>query len=483
MISTRQYKRFPAALFGISLVTALSVYLNWSIERVGSVAGSLPDPQWHWIESARLLEFATLVIPLGILAAVESLLSAQAIDRLSEAKKPFNANLELFGQSLANLGSGLFSGMPVSGVVVRSTVNFQSGGKTRSSAMIHSVIVIIAMTVMSDKLSLIPLSALAGMLCVVALRLIEFGTLRELIHHNRIEALAFVVTMLGTVTGRLVSGLALGLAIWGIPLLYKWYFKRKMLRNSSLYSKKRTADDAEKRLMPGIRARIAHPSKNEVWAGLSHFDPETMEADGSINWLHQVSVKPKIPKSAFVHEQAAVIGDVVLGENVHVAAGSSVRADEGAPFYIGEYTNLQDGVVLHALKEKWVMVGDARWAIYVGKHVSIAHQALIHGPSYIGDECFIGFKAIVHDSILGDNCFIGHGAIVVGVEIPANKYVPPGTLVDHPTKVDELPETEEKHHHFNEDVVHVNRGLVDAYRKNLIFKLERGEDLTWTQSF
>ncbi|MBA3540961.1 MAG: hypothetical protein H0T79_15220, partial [Deltaproteobacteria bacterium] len=183
-------------------------------------------------------------------------------------------------------------------------------------------------------------------------------------------------------------------------------------------------------------------------------------------WTRHVRTRPKIHPTAYVHPTASVIGWVELGREVNVAADTSIRADEGAPFYIGDRSNVQDGVVIHALKDKWVMVEGRRWAIYIGADCSLAHQALVHGPSMVGAHTFIGFKAIVHDSIVGEGCFIGHGALVAGVEIPPRKRVPSGWVVDSPEKVAELPDVEDAHAHFNEDVVQVNRGLVVAYSRS-----------------
>jgi SulP family sulfate permease len=176
-----------------------------------------------------------------------------------------------------------------------------------------------------------------------------------------------------------------------------------------------------------------------------------------------VRARAHVPPSAFVHGKASVIGRVVMGENVHVAAGSSVRADEGTPFFIGANSNLQDGVVVHALKERKVVVAGEEWAVYIGKNVSIAHDALVHGPCYVGDGTFIGFKSIVHDSVVGAGCFIGHGALVVGVEIPDGKLVPHGRVVETADAVAALPDASFAHHEFNDDVVDVNRGLAAAY--------------------
>nr|MBA2544338.1 carbon dioxide concentrating mechanism protein CcmM [Deltaproteobacteria bacterium] len=168
---------------------------------------------------------------------------------------------------------------------------------------------------------------------------------------------------------------------------------------------------------------------------------------------------------AYIHDKASVIGDVVLGDHVNVAASASVRADEGSPFFIGSSSNIQDGVVIHALKDRYVQVGGEEWAVYVGRNVSMAHDALVHGPCYVGDDSFIGFKAVVHDSVVGERCFIGIGAVVVGVEIPDGKFVPHGMILDSQAKVKDLPPASEAHAHFNADVVEVNRGLAAAYHQ------------------
>jgi SulP family sulfate permease len=182
-------------------------------------------------------------------------------------------------------------------------------------------------------------------------------------------------------------------------------------------------------------------------------------------WLSHIRQQSHVPKTAFVHPDATVIGRVVMGDHVHVAAGSSVRADEGSPFYIGESSNVQDGVVIHALENRRVRVHGEEWAVYVGRNVSMAHGALVHGPCYVGDGTFIGFQAVVHDSIVGAGCWIGIGAVVVGVELPEGRLVPHGMIVDTADKVAALGSATDGQREFAEDVVHVNRGLVAAYRE------------------
>lgn len=443
-----RYRRFPAAILALSAVTFVSVYLSWDLERVGALPSRLPRPMLPVLTDERLLDLLIAVLPLAALASVESLLSASAVDRLSGRKKLHNSNLELFGQGIANLGVGLMSGMPVTGVVVRSSVNVQSGARTRLATIFHGTALLLSALYLSHHISKIPLAALAGMLCVIAVRLIEISTLLELLRENKMKALSFTVTALGTVSGHLVVGLAGGLII---------YWVGHYISGSAEAASKKDQDPEARR--QGIRAvlRANEPTTPQRF----RYEP----SPNHLSWLQNLRERSLMARSAFVHEQANVAGKVLLGDHVHIAAGSSVRADEGSPFFIGSNTNVQDGVVIHALKNKRVVVAGQEWAVYVGKNVSIAHNALVHGPCYIGDDTFVGFKAVVHDSVVGAHCYIGIGAIVVGVEIPDGKFVPHGMIVDSADAVGRLPDASAAHHEFNEDVVDVNRGLAVAYRR------------------
>lgn len=442
----KAHKRVPAALIGMALVTGISVYLHWDIERVGQIPSSLPHPSLPDVDDDKLLDLVLATLPLALLASAETLLSARAVDRLVPEVRKHHPSLELFGQGVANFAVGFFGGVPVSGVPARSGANAQSGGRTRLAALVHGLILVLTVYYMSKQIAMVPIAALAGLLIVIGLRLIEIQELYHLAKTKRIEALAFVVTMAGTVSGHLMFGLALGIALTAA----QQYLDRGEAAAARL------SDEAKSR---GARAIVSH--EHDEGRKLAHWQAGPVDRE---KWLRNLRSKQLRASTSYVHEQASVVGHVFMGEHVHVAAGSSVRADEGTPFYIGANTNLQDGVIVHALKDKHVLVAGEPWAVYVGKNVSIAHNAIVHGPCYIGDETFVGFKAIVHDSVVGAHCFIGHGAIVVGVEIPEGRLVPSGRIVDSADAVLALPLATEHHHEFNEDVVEVNRGLAVAYQ-------------------
>lgn len=448
MLGFAKHPKVPAAIGGLAIATGISTYLGWDIHRVGAIPSTLPTMSLPAIVGSEWFELAMACLPLAILATAESLLSARAVDRMTQTKKPHESNLEAFGQGLANIGSGIFGGMPVSGVIVRSSVNVLSGGKTRFASLIHALLLLSAPVMAAKWIGIIPIAALAGLLCLVGYRLVEIKTLVHVAKESRLGALAFVAAAAGVVSGHLMLGLIAAILFAGLG---EYLQIRKTKRAKTAFE--------TPNLPAGVRARIGLVKKDAFKKAAPSVFREPEE-----NWQAHVEHAPLIHPTAFVHPNASLIGRVVIGPFVHVATEAALRADEGTPFYIGERTNIQDGVVLHALKKKWVQVGGKEWAIYIGDRCSLAHQALVHGPCFIGDDTFIGFKAVVHDSVVNRGCSIGIGAIVVGVEIPEGRHVPHGMLVDTQEKAQALPIALPQHHHFNEDVVEVNHGLVEAYR-------------------
>ncbi|WP_434684188.1 ribulose bisphosphate carboxylase small subunit [Pseudanabaena minima] len=175
--------------------------------------------------------------------------------------------------------------------------------------------------------------------------------------------------------------------------------------------------------------------------------------------------EPKIDPSAYVHSFSNLIGDVYIGANVLIAPGTSIRADEGNPFHIGDSTNVQDGVVIHGL-EKGRVVGDdgKEYSVWIGDSTSITHMALIHGPAYVGNNCFIGFRSTVFNARVGDGCIISLHALVQDVEIPAGKYVPSGAVITTQQQADLLPNVRESDQNFASHVVGINESLRQGYR-------------------
>ena len=175
--------------------------------------------------------------------------------------------------------------------------------------------------------------------------------------------------------------------------------------------------------------------------------------------------EPTIDKTAYVHSFSNIIGDVRIGPEVMIAPSTSIRADEGDPFHIGEGTNIQDGVVIHGLEEGRVIGDDQEnYSVWIGKDTSITHMSLIHGPAYVGDNCFIGFRSTVFNARVGNGCIIMMHALVQDVEIPPGKYVPSGAIITNQQQADRLPDVQDEDRQFASHVIVINDALRTGYR-------------------
>jgi len=175
--------------------------------------------------------------------------------------------------------------------------------------------------------------------------------------------------------------------------------------------------------------------------------------------------EPQIHETAFVHSFSNLIGDVQVGSGVMIAPGTSIRADEGTPFFIGENTNIQDGVVIHGLEQGRVL-GDNQqnYSVWIGKNTCITHMALIHGPAYVGDNCFIGFRSTIFNAHIGNGCIVMMHVLIQDVEIPPGKYVPSGSVITLQQQADRLPDVRPEDQAFAAHVVHINDALRIGYR-------------------
>jgi carbon dioxide concentrating mechanism protein CcmM len=176
-------------------------------------------------------------------------------------------------------------------------------------------------------------------------------------------------------------------------------------------------------------------------------------------------VEPAIHHTAYVHAFSNIIGDVRIGENVMIAPGISIRADEGNPFSIGANTNIQDGVVIHGLEQGRVHGDDGKpYSVWIGNNSSITHMALIHGPAYVGNDCFIGFRSTVFNAKVGHGCVVMMHALIQDVDIAPGKYVPSGAIITNQEQADRLSEAQPDDRNFAAHIISINDSLRAGYR-------------------
>jgi carbonic anhydrase len=188
--------------------------------------------------------------------------------------------------------------------------------------------------------------------------------------------------------------------------------------------------------------------------------------------VNPTPIFPKINKTTFLSPFTYIVGDVTIRKNTFVGPFVSIRADEGTPFYIGSNCNLQEGVILHGLKNKQVEVNNHKYSIYIGDEVSCAHGALIHGPCQIDRNVFIGFKAIVYHARVGEGSFISSAAVVTGgVTLKPGSFVPQGAHIDTQKKADSLSPVPKNEVEFAYEVQRVNQEFPLSYSS--VFGKER----------
>jgi carbonic anhydrase len=203
-------RKVPGPLVAIVGVTALSVLAPFDVPRIqldGSLLDafalpSLPDGNWG--------AFATGVLTVALIASVESLLSAVSVDRMHSGPRT-DFDRELIGQGAANIASGAVGGLPVTGVIVRSSTNVTAGAKTRASGILHGVWILVFAVPFAGLAQLIPSAALAGLLIVIGMQLVKIAHIETACRTG--DLAVYVVTVLCVVFLNLLEGVLIGLAL------------------------------------------------------------------------------------------------------------------------------------------------------------------------------------------------------------------------------------------------------------------------------
>lgn len=203
-------RRIPGPLVAIIVASAVSVAVAADVPRI-ALNGSLVDAlQLPALPDGNWSGFAAGVLTVALIASVESLLTAVAVDRMRPGHRS-NLDRELVGQGTANMVSGAVGGLPITGVIVRSSANVSAGARTRASAMLHGFWVLVFALPFAGLAEQIPEAALAGLLIVVGVQLVKITHIETA---RRTGDLAvYLVTVLGVVFLNLLNGVLLGLAM------------------------------------------------------------------------------------------------------------------------------------------------------------------------------------------------------------------------------------------------------------------------------
>jgi carbonic anhydrase len=151
-------------------------------------------------------------LTIAIVASLETLLNIEAVDKLDPHKRTTPPNRELVAQGVGNIAAGLLGGLPVTSVIVRSSVNINSGNRTKASCILHGVLMLASVLVLGPVLNMIPLSALAAILIVTGYKLAKVSLFKDMYGKGWAQFLPFVITVLAIVATDLLTGVLIGLA-------------------------------------------------------------------------------------------------------------------------------------------------------------------------------------------------------------------------------------------------------------------------------
>ena len=210
----KYFPKIPTPLIAVAIPTGLiAVFGIQNIQVVGSIPHNLLLPKLPDFSTIKdwvgLLEAAVEVF---LLASLETLLSSSAVDSIGSGDL-HNPNKELIGQGLANASVALFGGIPVTGVIARSSVNIAAGAKTRRSAIIHSLVIIAVVYLCPNLVEIIPVPALAGILLGAAISMMDFREVITFWKTDKSEVVVYVVTFLAIVTTDLIQGVKAGIFV------------------------------------------------------------------------------------------------------------------------------------------------------------------------------------------------------------------------------------------------------------------------------
>lgn len=210
ILLARLSRSLPASLIAVGVATAVAEVADLPIARIGQLPSALPQLTFPSLPTGELTSLASAALAVAALVALESLLSAKVADGMADTVA-HDPDRELFGQGLANVGTALFGGMPATGAIARTAVNVRSGARTRVAAMVHSAVLLAVVLVGSGLVQRIPVAALAGVLMVTAVRMIEVHNVRAVIRATRSDAIVLVLTAAATVAFDLIVAVEVGL--------------------------------------------------------------------------------------------------------------------------------------------------------------------------------------------------------------------------------------------------------------------------------
>ena len=225
---------WPAMLVAVAAATAVASLLHLPLETIGSRFGGIPHglqmPNLPVVTAQKVMAVLPAALSFTLLGGIESLLSAVVADGMTGRRH--RSNIELTAQGIANMASALFGGICVTGTIARTATNVRAGARSPVAGMLHALFLLVFMAVAAPLASYVPVSALAGVLVLVAWNMAEKPAVARLLRNWRsgvVLLTTFGLTVVRDLTAGIAAGCVLAAALWGLET---WRARRMASRQA-----------------------------------------------------------------------------------------------------------------------------------------------------------------------------------------------------------------------------------------------------------
>lgn len=206
---------------GADLTVGLSHLVQ--IPQINSVGSFIEQTSFPVLSALANPKVYTAAFTIGFVASIETLLSIEAIDKLDPHKRRTPTNRELIAQGTGNSVAGMLGGLPMTSVIVRSSVNLVAGASTKLSTILHGTWILIAVALAAPLINQIPLATLAAVLIMTGLKLASPSQIKAIYNNGRDQFIPYIVTVVMVVVTDLLIGVLIGLAVSAVFILYNHY--------------------------------------------------------------------------------------------------------------------------------------------------------------------------------------------------------------------------------------------------------------------
>jgi carbonic anhydrase len=273
---------------------------------LGEFASFFTSPNWAFITNT---DVWITGITLALVASLESLLSIEASDKLDPYKRVTDNNRELKAQGIGNIVSGLIGGLPLTSVIVRSSANINAGAKSKWSAIMHGILLLLCVAFIPGLLNTIPYAALASILIYTGYKLAKVSLFKEFFSKGWDQFVPFVVTILAILFTDLLKGIAIGLVVGLYFVMRSNYKSAVFIVNDHNKYLIRLRKDVSFLNKPGVRRKLeAVPENAFVLIDITRADFIDKDIIDTINEFnahaHLKNIRVEIKKSTFkpLHE-------------------------------------------------------------------------------------------------------------------------------------------------------------------------------------